>query len=85
MSSVIKLLERLGKDAILSESATSFEKAISESGLTPELITALNNKDVKSLVNQLDVCPEIVCALLPADEDEDESEQEESKITSLAQ
>lgn len=76
MSSIIELLERMGKDSLLSESTTEFERAINQSDLNSSLKKALIDKNINELVNQLDVCPEIVCALLPADEDESEGEQE---------
>lgn len=86
MSSIIELLERMGKDSVLSESTTEFEKAINQSDLNTSLKKALMDKNVNELVNQLDVCPEVVCALLPADEDENEEDQqqEDSNITCIS-
>ncbi|WP_192022239.1 MULTISPECIES: hypothetical protein [Shewanella] len=78
MSTIIKLLERMGRDAILSNSA-EFQAAINDTNLSPELKNALMNKDAQAIVNQLDVCPDIYCLLFPADENENENENEDSK------
>ena len=75
MSNVIQLLERLGEDASLqTESALS---VIENANLDAELKESLINKDVTSLERQLDVCPDIVCLILPA-EDDDQGEDDDN-------
>lgn len=78
MSNVIELLERMGQDASL-QTQQSFEKAILESELTSELKQSLINRDDISLKRELDICPDVVCILLPADDEEKPDESEEKK------
>ncbi|MCC4833674.1 hypothetical protein LMH66_13615 [Shewanella sp. 10N.7] len=75
MSSVIELLERMGQDSNLS-TLENYNEAIIQAELSPELKKSLLNKDVSSLTKELNVCAELVCGLLPADEDEGEEESE---------
>ncbi|MCL1043766.1 hypothetical protein L2737_00235 [Shewanella electrodiphila] len=79
MSSIIKLLERMGQDSTLTDSKESSEKAINKADINNELKQALINKDVQAIVNQLDVCPDIYCLLFPADEEEAEEKPAEDK------
>ncbi|MCL1137924.1 hypothetical protein [Shewanella pneumatophori] len=73
MSNIIQLLERMGQDASL-QTETNFEQAIAESALTESLKQALINRDDISLKRELDVCPDVVCVLLPAEDDEEKTE-----------
>ncbi|MCL1065727.1 hypothetical protein L2735_02750 [Shewanella olleyana] len=75
MSTIIKLLERMGNDAILTN-LTEFHSAINETNLSSELKTALMNKDTNAVIKQMDVCPDIYCLLFPADENENEESEE---------
>ncbi|WP_153912828.1 hypothetical protein [Shewanella sp. TC10] len=74
MSSIIKLLERIGQESGLTESAIEFETAITESNLNEQLKQTMLNRDIVALEKALDICPDVVCILLPADEEESESE-----------
>ena len=77
MSNIIQLLERMGQDASLQNSA-SMEQVIEQSELSAELKGVLLNKDTVTLERQLDVCPDVVCIMIPAeDENPDESSEEE--------
>lgn len=76
MSNVIQLLERLGQDASLQE-PTDLNAVIVEADLNDELKQALLTKNTVSLEKQLDVCPDIVCVLVPAEDDESEGDSEE--------
>ena len=76
MSNIIQLLERMGQDSEL-QTEQSFEQAIQESALTHELKQSLLNRDDISLKRQLDVCPDVVCVLLPAEDEETKPEQKE--------
>ncbi len=80
MSTVIKLLERLGQDSSL-QLKENVEALLADANLDEELKTALLNKDVVSLERQLDVCPDIFCMMFPAEDEpkEDEGEGEEEK------
>ncbi|AQS39580.1 hypothetical protein Sps_04495 [Shewanella psychrophila] len=75
MSNIIQLLERMGQDSEL-QTEQSFEQAIQDSALTNELKQSLLNRDNISLKRQLDVCPDVVCILLPS-EDEDKSDEKD--------
>ncbi|MDO6639077.1 hypothetical protein BCU94_18325 [Shewanella sp. 10N.286.52.C2] len=81
MSNIIQLLERMGQDADL-QNPLSLADAISTSNLTPELKQALSSNDITSLEKQLDICPDIVCMMLPAEGEkpaEDEKPADESQ------
>ncbi len=81
MSNIIQLLERMGQDSEL-QTEQSFEQAIQDSALTNELKQSLHNRDDINLKRQLDVCPDVVCILLPSeDEDEDEDKSDEKDET----
>ncbi|MBW8189827.1 hypothetical protein K0504_02170 [Neiella marina] len=77
MSAVIELLEKMGADSSLNN-AEAFDAAIAQSELSVELKNALVNKNVTALERQLDVCPDTVCMLIPA-EDDDGSEESDAK------
>ncbi|PMG76860.1 hypothetical protein BCU84_12480 [Shewanella sp. 10N.286.51.B7] len=74
MSSIIKLLERMGQESGLTESAIEFETAITESNLNEQLKQTMLNRDIVALEKALDICPDVVCILFPADEEEKEQE-----------
>ncbi|MDO6613823.1 hypothetical protein Q4601_19240 [Shewanella sp. 1_MG-2023] len=81
MSKIISLLERIGQDANLA-AAVDYNEAIEQSELSLELKKSLLSKDVYSLTEQLNVQAELVCGLLPAEEDEDkDGDDEEDKPT----
>ena len=77
MSSIIKLLERMGQESGLTESAIEFETAITESNLNEGLKQSMLRRDIVALEKALDICPDVVCVLLPADEEGEESEEGE--------
>jgi len=80
MSNVIELLERMGKDASL-QTQQSFEKAIQESELTSELKQTLINRDDISLKRELDICPDVVCIFLPAEDEKPNEDSDEDEKT----
>ncbi|RTR29717.1 hypothetical protein [Shewanella atlantica] len=80
MSNVIELLERMGQDASL-QTQQSFEKAILESELTSELKQSLINRDDISLKRELDVCPDVVCIFLPAEDEKPNEDSDEDEKT----
>ncbi|TWX64750.1 hypothetical protein ESZ36_18800 [Colwellia demingiae] len=75
MSKVIQVLEKIGQMA-----DADIAQILLDNKLNAALSEAVINKNVVSLERQLDICPEIVCFLLPAkDEDEEESNTEEEQ------
>ncbi|ARD21323.1 MULTISPECIES: hypothetical protein [Shewanella] len=74
MSSIIKLLERMGQESGLTESAIEFETAITESNLNEELKKSMLSRDIVALEKSLDICPDVVCVLFPAEEEETKEE-----------
>ncbi|QDO85478.1 hypothetical protein FM037_22255 [Shewanella psychropiezotolerans] len=82
MSNIIQLLERMGQDSEL-QTEQSFEQAIQESALTHELKQSLLNRDDISLKRQLDVCPDVVCAMVAHEEDDEDSTDIESSPLSI--
>lgn len=75
MSNIIQLLERMGQDAALQTEA-NFDKAITESTLSTTLKTLLLNRDNIILKRELDVCPDVVCLMVPAEDEEPTNEEE---------
>lgn len=75
MSNIIQLLERMGQDADL-QSQANVEKAIAESKLSTTLKASLLNRDNISLKRELDVCPDVVCLMVPAEDEEPENKEE---------
>ena len=79
MKDAIDFLEQLGRNASLRHAPTSeLERALTASGLEPELRRALLTDDVPRLAELLGAQP-IVCCLIekPDQEDDDEEEEEE--------
>ncbi|MPY23394.1 hypothetical protein [Shewanella sp. YLB-07] len=74
MSNIIQLLERMGQDSELQ--SNDFKNIITESELNHDLKTALLNKDKSSLEELLRVDPEIVCAMIPAEDEEPPHKEE---------
>jgi len=75
MSKVIQVLAQMGSDvSCQSEDATNSLLVTIE--LESEIAEFIINKDVTSLERQLDVCPDIVCAVFPAEDDEEEKDDE---------
>ena len=80
MSKVIEVLASMASDASLQNEA-AVEKLLNTAELNAELnieqSTAIITKDLVSLERQLDICPDIVCILAPAEDDEKEDTNEE--------
>ncbi|MCW8832878.1 MAG: hypothetical protein OQK09_11605 [Colwellia sp.] len=83
MTKVIETLAQLASDASL-QSAQAMEKLLIDNNIEDTIATAVINKDVVSLERQLDVCPDVVCFLVPAEDDEQSedngSEESETNI-----
>ena len=77
MSKVIQVLE-----AMAQLSNADVEKLVAQAEINAEQAEAIINKDVTSLERQLDICPDIKCLLVPAEDDEEEKEEEEDTASS---
>ncbi len=75
MSTVIDTLAQIASDASLQTPAAT-EQLLTEHNIDAAISAAIIAKDVTSLERQLDVCPDIVCFVAPAEDDESESESE---------
>lgn len=76
MLNAIQVLATIGSDATL-QSDDAIASLLIKSELDSATVEAIVNKDVISLERQLDICPDIVCIILPADDDEDEDEEKD--------
>lgn len=74
MSTIIKLLERIGQDANLQDSEM-LKQAIEQAKLDKGIVTALASKNSHNIVNELDLCPDVKCLMLPAKDDEAEEDK----------
>ena len=75
MSKVIQVLE-----AMAQLPHAEIEKLVTQANITADQAEAILNKDVTSLERQLDICPEIICFFVPAEDDEpSEQENEDDK------
>lgn len=86
MTTITQVLEQMGQHANLQNNA-EVEEFINQAELSIELKNALINKDTVSLERQMDVCPDIVCFLVPAEDDqpaeEDSKDNSETNIKSI--
>jgi hypothetical protein len=85
MTSVIKLLEQMGQNALL-QNEEAVEQLLSASEINEEAKNLIIKKDAVALARQLDVCPDIVCILFPAEDDqaeENDKEEEKTEIKSV--
>jgi len=77
MSNVIQVLEQMGNDAnVQSEDAINSLLVATE--LESEITESIINKDVTSLERQLDVRLDMVCGVLPAEDEDEEKEDDEN-------
>ena len=87
MSNVIQVLAQMGSDASLQhEQSEQSEQAIEQLLITAEVnaeqTEAIIHNDVTSLERQLEVRPDIVCSVHPA-EDDDDKEDDSNEETSI--
>tara|TARA_B110001454_G_C12507662_1_gene345411 strand:+ start:161 stop:436 length:276 start_codon:yes stop_codon:yes gene_type:complete len=78
MSNVIQVLEQMGSDANI-QSEDAIETLLVSAELETEITEAIINKDVISLERQLDVCPDIVCLVLPAEDDDEKDDDNDDQ------
>lgn len=80
MNNAIKLLEQLGQDESLL--TNNLAELIKENGLSDELAKAITEGDGANLTRLLDICPDIICLIVPAENDDEDEESEEESISS---
>jgi len=79
MTTVIETLAQLASDASL-QTPQAIEQCLIDNGIDEAISNTIINKDVISLERQLDVCPDIVCTVFPA-EDEEKEEKDDDDST----
>ena len=85
MSKIIQVLEQMANDASL-QNEQAIAQLLATTDVNTEQAEAITNKDITSLERQLDVCPDIYCLLVPAEDDEpaeDDSEENQTDIKSI--
>ena len=78
MSNVIELLEQIGNNAEL-QTQDGFSRAVLNSNLSIDLKKMLLDRDVKNLARELDVCADVVCAMLPAEDEPEEQDENDTQ------
>jgi len=79
MENVVRLLEQLGQYPLTHSTQIDFNALINESGVSAEIIEAIEKSDVAELNRLLDTRKKIVAFLVPAKEDDDESEESDDE------
>lgn len=74
MSKAVQLLEAMAQLA-----HADIERLLAQAEINAEQAKAIRTKDIISLERQLDICPDIVCILVPAEDDEDGTSEEEQE------
>lgn len=83
MNSAIQFLARLGSDAAMQDS-TTLAAALADANLSPEIMALIQASDVAGLTCLMPVRHDIVCLMVPA-EDEQESQESEENDTDTTQ
>jgi len=78
MSKVTQVLEQMSRDAN-GQNDDAINNLLAAAQLDTEITTAIINKDVITLERQLDVRPDIVCIIAPAEDDGDENEENDTE------
>lgn len=83
MSKVIEVLAQMASDTSL-QSNKAIEALLASSEINSELSSAIIEKDITSLERQLDIQKDIVCFMIPAEDDEpsenEDNDQSENEI-----
>jgi hypothetical protein len=79
MSKVIQVLAEMASDSNLQNDA-AIDALLISNEINSEQSTAIITKNITSLERQLDICPDFVCMVVPAEDDENET-QEDDKST----
>ncbi len=78
MDTIIEILEKAGENAKYQNDSTYIE-LIESSELPSDIKSTLIDKEATTLERQLDVCPDIVCIVLPAEDEPSEENEEPEK------
>lgn len=78
MLNIIQVLAIMGSDATV-QSNDAIASLLIESKLDSTIVEAVINKDIISLERQLDICPDVVCIISPAEDDDKEKDDDEEK------
>lgn len=78
MNNVIQVLELMASDSSF-QNEQAVEALLKAAEINTEQSEAVITQDVISLERQLDICPDFVCAMVPAEDDEPNKESEESE------
>lgn len=80
MSKIINVLEQMGRNTNYQNEDT-INNLLATAELDIEISAAIINKDITSLEHQLDVRPDVVCMILPAEDDEGDEGDDSTEIT----
>jgi len=75
MSRIIQVLEEMASDSSLQNNE-AIVALLTSTDINSDQSEAIIAKDVTSLGRQLDICPDIVCFVAPAEDDDSSQEQE---------
>ncbi|KGJ89692.1 hypothetical protein [Colwellia psychrerythraea] len=78
MNKVIQVLEQMASDSSL-QNKTDIETLLTTAKIKTGQSEAIIAKNVVSLERQLDICPDIICFLVPAEDDDKDSETDEDQ------
>jgi hypothetical protein len=73
MTKTIQVLAQMASDASL-QTEQAIEQLLSTAKVNAEQAEAIINKDITTLERQLDVRPDIVCFVAPAEDDDNEKD-----------
>ena len=75
MSKVIQVLAQMASN-LSYQNAHAVEALLKTAEINTEQSEAIITNDVTSLERQLDICPDIFCTFIPAEDDENEENKE---------
>jgi len=78
MSKAVQLLEAMAQLA-----HADIEQLLAQAEINTEQAEAIRAKDIVSLERQLDICPDVFCFLIPAEDEEPVKEEEEKEDTNI--
>ena len=78
MSKAVQLLEAMAQLA-----HADVEQLLAQAEINTEQAEAIRAKDIVSLERQLDICPDVFCFLIPAEDEEPVKEEEEKEDTNI--
>lgn len=81
MSKAVQLLETMAQLA-----HADIEQLLAQTNINAEQAEAIRSKDIISLERQLDICPDVYCFMIPAEDDEpaEKEENENNDISYVA-